>query len=579
MRKKEVFLALICIVGVLGQVYFDLTLPEFMKNLTVLIQTPGSQMSQIWVVGLKMLGITFASALLTIFCGYLTTQVASGFGYTIREAFFNQVSDFGKREMNKFSVPSLITRTTNDISQVVMVVAMGLQVMIKAPVMAVWAIIKIVNKSWQLSAITAIFVVVLISLLIIIAMLVLPKFKIVQRLIDQVNRLTRENLEGTQVVRAFNAEEYQENKFSETNNHLTKVQLFNQRTFAVLMPVMSLAMNGLALAIYWVGASLLNNISPVDIAARANFFGDVVTFSTYATFVVMSIMMTVMIFMMLPRAKVSADRVNEVLLEEITIHEGSRIETKEKGTLEFKNVSFRYPDAEEEVLSNINFKVNKGETIAFIGATGSGKTTLVSLAARFFDPTKGKVLLDGEDVKEFSYEGLYNRIGYVTQKAVLFSGTVKDNIDFGESAQSISDDDIREALRIAQGIDFVSKMPGEIEGSIAQGGTNVSGGQKQRLSIARALARKPEILVIDDSFSALDYKTDATLRAGLAKDLKGTTLMIVAQRIGTIRHADTIVVLDEGKMMGIGTHEELLETCSVYQEIANSQLSQEELVS
>lgn len=579
MRRREVGLALLCIVGVLGQIYFDLTLPEYMKNLTVLIQTPGSPMSEIWVVGLKMLGVTVASAALTIGCSFLTTQVASGFGYVLRKDLFNKVSDFSQKEMNTFSIPSLITRTTNDVGQVTMIVAMGLQIMVKAPVMAVWAVIKIVNKSWQLSAITAVVVFILMAVLVTIALIVLPKFKIVQKLIDQVNRLTRENLEGAQVVRAFNAEDYQEEKFSQTNGQLTKIQLFNQRTFAVMMPVMSLGMNGLALAIYWMGAVLLNNMDPANIMAKAGFFGDVVTFSTYATYVVMSLMMTVMIFMMLPRAKVSADRVNEVLNAENSIIEGKQVKGAEVGTVEFKNVSFKYPLSDENVLSNINFKVNKGETIAFIGATGSGKTTLVSLVARFFDPTEGNVYIDGVDVKDYSFEGLYDKIGYVTQKAVLFSGTVRDNVDYGQSVQPVTDDDVREALKLAQGIDFVSKMPGEIEASVAQGGTNLSGGQKQRLSIARALARKPEILVFDDSFSALDYKTDATLRAGLAKDLVGTTLMIVAQRIGTIRHADTIVVLDEGQMVGIGTHEELIKSCSVYQEIATSQLSPDELVS
>ncbi|NLB91090.1 MAG: ABC transporter ATP-binding protein [Clostridiales bacterium] len=579
MKKREWSYALICVVMILGQIYFDLLLPDYMKSLTVLIQTQGSQMSDIWAVGLKMLGVTLASAILTIIGGFLTAQVASGFSFNLRETIFNKVSDFSQREMNRFSVASLITRTTNDINQIQMLVGMGLQILVKAPIMAVWAIIKIINKSWELSLVTAAFVVLIITTMVIVTLIVLPRFKIVQKLIDQINRLTRENLVGTQVVRAFNAQGYQEDKFEQTNNKLMKTQLFNQRTFAVLMPLMYLAMNGLALSIYWVGAILLNNMDPMNVVAKAGFFGDIVTFSTYATYVVMSLMMMVMMIMMLPRAKVSADRINEVINAQSTVIEGEKTEAFETGTVEFQNVSFHYPDSEENVLKNISFKVKKGETIAFIGATGSGKTTLVSLAARFYDATQGKVLVDGVDVKEFTFEALYNRIGYVTQKAVLFSGTVRENVDFGESSEAVTQDDVRSALTLAQGMDFVSQMRGEIEASIAQGGTNVSGGQKQRLSIARALARKPEILIFDDSFSALDYKTDAALRAGLARELKGTTNMIVAQRIGTIRHADTIVVLDEGEAVGIGTHEELLENCSVYREIAMSQLSPEELVS
>lgn len=577
MRRKEWLMAGLCALLVLGQIYFDLRLPDYMSNLTVLIKTPGSTMADIWETGLEMLGCTLASAAMAVICGYLSSQTAAGFSYTIRENVFNQVADFGQHEMQQFSVPSLINRTTNDITQIQMLVAMGLQIMIKSPVMAVWAVIKIINKSWTLSVITAGFVVALLAIMAIVIVVILPRVRRVQKLTDNINRVSRENLTGINVVHAYNAEEYQAEKFERANDTLMKTQLFNQRAMALLMPVVSFAMNALALIIYWVGAYIVNNVPVTDMAARITTFGDVVVFGTYATYVIMSIMMMVMIIMMLPAAQVSADRINEVLDADISLQEGERTESTEQGTVEFRDVSFHYPSSDKDVLEHISFRVNKGETIAFIGATGSGKTTLVSLAARFYDATSGQVLVDGRDVREYSFDALYDRIGYVTQKAVLFAGDIRENVLFGESGAEQTDENVKKALDLAQATEFVERLPEGIHAPIAQGGTNVSGGQKQRLSIARALARDPEILIFDDSFSALDYKTDAALRKGLAEKLQGTTCMIVAQRIGTIRHAGKIVVLDEGKAVGIGTHEELLQNCPVYREIAMSQLSAEEL--
>ncbi len=577
MRKQEWLMAGLCALLVLGQIYFDLRLPDYMSDLTVLIKTPGSTVSDIWKTGAEMLGCTLASALLAITCGYLSSQIAAGFSYTVRERVFNQVADFGQRQMQQFSVPSLINRTTNDITQIQMLVAMGLQILIKSPVMAVWAVIKIINKSWTLSAITAGFVAALLSMMAVVIVVILPRVRRVQKLTDNINRVSRENLTGINVVHAYNAEDYQAEKFEAANDTLMKTQLFNQRAMALLMPAVSFAMNALALVIYWVGASIVNTVAVTDMAARISAFGDVVVFGTYATYVIMSIMMMVMVIMLLPSAQVSAGRIHEVLEAEIDLQEGTQTEASEQGTVEFKNVSFHYPTSDKDVLEHISFKVNKGETIAFIGATGSGKTTLISLAARFYDATSGQVLIDGRDVKDYTFDALYDRIGYVTQKAVLFAGNIKENILFGESGAEQTDENVKKALELAQAMEFVEKLPEGIEAPITQGGTNVSGGQKQRLSIARALARKPEILIFDDSFSALDYKTDALLRKGLSEHLQGTTCLIVAQRIGTIRNADKIVVLDEGKAVGIGKHEELIKNCPVYREIAMSQLSAEEL--
>lgn len=577
MRKQEWLMAGLCALLVLGQIYFDLRLPDYMSDLTVLIKTPGSTVSDIWKTGAEMLGCTLASALLAITCGYLSSQIAAGFSYTVRERVFNQVADFGQRQMQQFSVPSLINRTTNDITQIQMLVAMGLQILIKSPIMAVWAVIKIINKSWTLSAITAGFVVALLSMMAVVIVVILPRVRRVQKLTDNINRVSRENLTGINVVHAYNAEDYQAEKFEAANDTLMKTQLFNQRAMALLMPAVSFAMNALALVIYWVGASIVNTVAVTDMAARISAFGDVVVFGTYATYVIMSIMMMVMVIMLLPSAQVSAGRIHEVLEAEIDLQEGTQTEASEQGTVEFKDVSFHYPTSDKDVLEHISFKVNKGETIAFIGATGSGKTTLISLAARFYDATSGQVLIDGRDVKDYTFDALYDRIGYVTQKAVLFAGNIKENILFGESGAEQTDENVKKALELAQAMEFVEKLPEGIEAPITQGGTNVSGGQKQRLSIARALARKPEILIFDDSFSALDYKTDTLLRKGLSEHLQGTTCLIVAQRIGTIRNADKIVVLDEGKAVGIGKHEELIKNCPVYREIAMSQLSAEEL--
>ena len=576
-KKREVIMTTFCAAFLLLQIYFDLKLPEFMSELTVLIQTPGSPMSAIWTNGIYMLLCTLASAVLCIVCGYLAARIASGFTYTVRDELFNHVSGLGQEEMLGFSVPSLITRTTNDITQIQMFIAMGLQAIIKAPVMAIWAVIKILGKSWELSLVTASFVVALCIIVVVIVSSVVKRFRIVQKLIDGLNRIARENLTGINVVHAFNAKDYQYDKFDDTNTKMKNIQIKNQRAFSILQPMMMLGMNGLSLAIFWVGAALLSNIPSADSGARLTMFSEVVVFSTYATYVVMAFMMLVMIFMMLPAAEVSAERINEVLDTRANIVEGNVEKGKGNGEIEFKNVTFRYPSAADDDLTDVSFKVNKGQTLAIIGATGSGKTTLVSLIARFYDATSGQVLVDGVNVKDYTFDALYNKLGYITQKAVLFNRSVKDNICFGESLNKIEQNDIDSAVQLAQAKEFVDNLDDGIDYKIAQGGANVSGGQKQRLSIARALARKPEILVFDDSFSALDYHTDALLREGLNKNLKDTTKIIVAQRISTIRHADKILVLDEGRIVGKGTHDELMKSCDVYKEIALSQLSQEEL--
>lgn len=577
MGKREVLMAVLCTILVLGQVYFDLTLPDYMTDLTMMLNTAGSETSDILNVGLKMLGCTLASAALAIGCGYLSAKTASGFSYTVREKLFNHVMDMGSEEMQDFSIPSLITRTTNDITQIQMIVSMGLQMIIKSPIMAVWAVIKILGKSWELSAVTAAFVVVICVFVLAVMATCIPRFRIVQKLTDKINRVARENLTGINVVHAFNAEKYQNDKFDVPSKEMMNTQLKNQRMFALMMPVMNIGMNGLTLAIYWLGAVLIQQIALTAVQDRITFFSNVVVFSTYATYVVMSFMMLVMIFMMLPAAQVSAERINEVLERDVNIKEGSVSEGREQGTVEFKNVSFRYPHASEDELSNISFKINKGQTLAIIGATGSGKTTLISLIPRFYDATEGEVLVDGVNVKNYKFDTLYDKLGYVTQKAVLFAGSVRENVFFGESATPETDEELKNAIELSQAEEFVDKLPDGTEHMISQMGRNVSGGQKQRLSIARALSRKPEILVFDDSFSALDYKTDAKLREGLNEKLKDTTKIIVAQRISTIRHADKIIVLDRGEAVGMGTHEELMKNCDVYKEIALSQLSAAEL--
>lgn len=577
MGKREVLMAVLCALLVLGQVYFDLTLPDYMTDLTMMLNTAGSETSDILNVGLKMLGCTLASAALAIGCGYLSAKTASGFSYTVREKLFNHVMDMGSEEMQDFSIPSLITRTTNDITQIQMIVSMGLQMIIKSPIMAVWAVIKILGKSWELSAVTAAFVVVICVFVLAVMATCIPRFRIVQKLTDKINRVARENLTGINVVHAFNAEKYQNDKFDVPSKEMMNTQLKNQRMFALMMPVMNIGMNGLTLAIYWLGAVLIQQIALTAVQDRITLFSNVVVFSTYATYVVMSFMMLVMIFMMLPAAQVSAERINEVLERDVNIKEGSVSEGNEQGTVEFKNVSFRYPHASEDELSNISFKINKGQTLAIIGATGSGKTTLISLIPRFYDATEGEVLVDGVNVKNYKFDTLYDKLGYVTQKAVLFAGSIRENVFFGESAAPKNDEELKNAIGLSQAEEFVDKLPDGTEHMISQMGRNVSGGQKQRLSIARALSRKPEILVFDDSFSALDYKTDAKLREGLNEKLKDTTKIIVAQRISTIRHADKIIVLDRGEAVGMGTHEELMKNCDVYKEIALSQLSAAEL--
>ena len=577
MRRQEALMALLCAVLVAAQVYFDLRLPDYMTQLTKLIKIPGSETADILNVGLQMLGCTLASALLAVACGFLAAKTASGFSFTVREKLFHQVMNVGSEEMHGFSVPSLITRTTNDITQIQMIVAMGLQMIIKAPIMAVWAVIKILGKSWELSAVTAGFVVVICSTVVAVMATCLPRFRLVQKMTDQINRVARENLTGINVVHAFNAEQYQNEKFDVPSKKMLHLQLKNQRLFALIQPMMGLGMNGLALAVYWVGAALVESISMGDPAARLTMFTNVLVFSSYATYVVMSFMMLVMIFMLFPQAQVSAERINEVLDTQAHIKEGKKSDCPQTGTVEFRDVSFRYPNAAEDELEHISFKVEKGQTMAIIGATGSGKTTLVSLIPRFYDATQGEVLVDGVNVKELSFDALYDKLGYVTQKAVLFSGTVRDNIFFGRSAQPETEHALSQALSLSQAAEFVGKYAEKAAHPIAQLGRNVSGGQKQRLSIARALARKPEILVFDDSFSALDYRTDAALREGLMKGLPEATKIIVAQRISTIRHADCILVLDRGTAVGMGTHDELMKTCGVYREIAMSQLSAEEL--
>ena len=580
MKKRDLGYALLCLILVAGQVWFDLTMPDYMSDITKLIVTPGSPMTEIWIAGAKMLSCALGSAALAVIVGYFASRLASNFSYTVREKVFYHVTDFGAREMKKFSTASLITRTTNDITQIQMLVAMGLQVMIRAPIMAVWAVLKIVGKSWELSLLTAGAVLLIMIVILVLMKLVLPKFRIIQTQIDEVNRVTRENLNGLRIVRAFNAEKYQEDKFEAANRNLMETQLYTSRKMAILMPFISMIMSGLSLGIYWLGASLVNQVAitgPAAVAERVNVFSEVVVFSSYAIYVVMSFMMLVVIFMMWPRAQVSAARIEEVLATVPQVREGQGAEGTEKGSIEFRHVSFRYADASEDCLQDISFSARPGETVAIVGPTGSSKTSLVSLAARLYDATEGEILLDEQDIRSYTFDQLYEKIGYISQKSILFSGTVEENLTFGESGQEISETTQKEALDIAQAADFVDNMPDKLQANIAQGGTNLSGGQKQRLTIARAIARKPEILIFDDSFSALDYRTDAALRKRLATDLKGTTCLIVAQRIGTVKNADRIIVLDEGRMAGIGTHEELMKNCPVYQEIALSQLSQTEL--
>ena len=577
LEKKELLMALICFVLIVGQVWLELKMPDYMSEITVLVQTEGSQMSEIVKNGGYMLACALGSLLSAIIVGYMTATISATLSMKVRKKLFDKVENLAMHEVKQFSTSSLITRTTNDITQVQMFVAMGLQLLIKAPITAAWAITKILNKSWQWSVITAAAVSVLLTTIGILIAIVLPRFNKVQKLIDKLNNVTRENLTGIRVVRAFNAEEYQQNKFEDVNTDLTNLQLFNQKAFAVLSPIMYLVMYFLTLAIYFVGASLIKDALMAD---KLTLFGNMIVFSSYAMQIIMSFLMLAMIFMMLPRAQVSAKRINEVLDTEISIKEGTidKDTTNEKGTVEFKNVSFKYPDAEEYLLRDISFKAEKGQTIAFIGSTGSGKSTLINLIPRFYDTTEGEVLVDGVNVREYKSEFLHNKIGYVSQKAVMFDGTVASNVAYGDNGKpELTESQIKEAIKVAQGKDFVERMDDKYNTHIASGGTNVSGGQKQRLSIARAIARDPEIYIFDDSFSALDYKTDVVLRKALKEHTGDSTCLIVAQRIGTIINADKIIVLDDGKVVGEGTHKELLKNCEVYKQIALSQLSKEEL--
>ncbi len=575
--KKEWSLTLLILISIVFQVWLELKLPDYMSEITQLVKTEGAEMSAILQNGAYMIACALGSLIAAVITGYMTANVSSNFSRAIRTKLFEKVSNLSMHEVKMFSTSSLITRTTNDITQIEMVIAMGLQLLLKAPITAVWAIVKILNKSWQWSAITLVGVIVLLFVIGIITVLVLPRFKRVQKLTDKLNGVTRENLTGIRVIRAFNAEKYQENKFEKVNEELTSTQLFNQKTFAIMQPTMYMVMYGLTIAIYFVGAFLIKEAMMAD---KLILFGDMIVFSTYSMQIIMSFLMLAMIFMMLPRAQVSANRVNEVLDTEISIKNGSlkSNKTNQKGTVEFKNVSFKYPDAEEYLLRDISFKVNTGETVAFIGSTGSGKSTLINLVPRFYDVTDGEVLVDGVNVKEYDEEFLNNKLGYVSQKAIIFNGTVKSNVAYGNNGQGvINDKKVAEAVEVAQAKEFVEKMDGQYDANMAQSGTNISGGQKQRISIARAIARNPEIYIFDDSFSALDYKTDAVLRKELKKYTKNATSLIVAQRVGTIINADKIIVLDKGKIVGQGTHKELLKNCEVYQQIATSQLSKEEL--
>lgn len=574
--KKDIGMIIISIVLVVFQVWLDLKLPDYMSAITRLIQTDGALMTDILKQGGYMLLCAFGSLVSACIVGLLASNLSANFSYTLRSKVYNKVLNLSTAEVKQFQTSSLITRTTNDITQLEMLISIGLQLLIKAPIMAVWAITKILNKSIEWSMLTAGCVVILLCVVIGLMLIVLPRFEKVQKLIDKINNVTRESITGIRVIRAFNAEKYQEERFAKVNSDLTNMQLFNQKCFAILNPIMMLVMNGLTLGIYMIGTFLINN---AVISVKISLFSDMVIFSSYGMQVIMSFLMLAMIFMMWPRAAISARRINEVLDCTISIEDGKGdIKPTEVGTVEFKNVSFKYPDADEYLLRNISFKVNKGETIAFIGSTGSGKSSLINLVPRFYDATDGEVLVDGVNVKDYTLEELHNKLGYIPQKAVMFTGTVKSNVAYGtKNDKKPSEEKVKEAINIAQAYEFVSKMDGGINAHIARGGTNVSGGQKQRLAIARSIARDPEIYIFDDSFSALDYKTDATLRSELKKYTKDATSMIVAQRIGTIINADKIVVLDKGTCVGMGTHQELLKNCEVYKEIALSQLSKEEL--
>lgn len=575
--KKDLALVILAIAFIVISVWMELTIPEYMSEITMLVQTPGSKMSDILAAGGKMLLYAMGSLVATVVTSICAAKLATGLGATLRGRLFHKVQSFSMEEIGHFSTASLITRTTNDVMQVLMLIVMGLQMLIKAPVMAVCAICKITGKAWEWTFSTGAAVVILLCVVSVCVFLVIPKFKKMQKLTDDMNRVTRENLTGLSVVRAYNAEDYQEKKFEKVNHELTSTNLFTQRTLSFMMPSIQLVMSGLSLAIFWLGALLINEAGMKE---KLTLFSDMMVFSQYAIQVVMSFMMLVMIFMILPRAVVAANRINEVLDTKVSICDGEVTEGKKgkTGEVEFKNVSFRYPDAEEYVLHNISFTAQKGETVAIIGSTGCGKSTVINLIPRFYDVTKGEVLVDGVDVREFKQKSLRNKIGYVSQKATMFKGSISSNVAYGDNGKKVPDREaIKNAVSTAQAAEFVEKMEDTYDGYVAQGGSNLSGGQKQRISIARAIARNPEILIFDDSFSALDYKTDRILRKALNENCKDATRIIVAQRIGTIRDADKIIVLDEGRIAGMGKHDELMQTCEVYQQIALSQLSKEEL--
>ncbi len=577
LKTAEWIMVVISVILIALQVWLDLKMPDYMSNITVLVQTPNSEIKDILINGGYMLLCALGSLIFSILVGYLAATISAGLAKELRKSLFNKVEEMSMDDVKSFKTSSLITRTTNDVTQIQMFISMGLQLLIKAPITAVWAVTKILNKNWEWSLLTGIAVLVLLFTIGILIIVVLPRFKKVQELTDNINGVMRENLTGIRVVRAFNAEKYQEDKFENVNNKLTKLQLFNQKTFGILSPVMYLIMYCLTLAIYFVGARFIDAANMSD---KITLFGDMVVFSSYAMQVIMSFLMLAMIFMILPRAEVSAARINEVLDVKIKIKDGKVKIGKNgvQGKVEFKNVNFKYPNAEEYVLKNISFVANQGETVAFIGLTGSGKSTLINLVPRFYDVTEGEVLVDDVNVKDYEQESLHNLIGYVPQKAVIFKGTIKSNVAYGEDGKGKkSEEKIKEAIKVAQAKEFVNKMPKKYDTQISQGGTNISGGQKQRLSIARAVARDPEIYIFDDTFSALDFKTDAKLRKELKEYTKNATTLIVAQRIGTIMHADKIIVLEDGKCVGMGTHKELLKNCKVYKQIALSQLSEGEL--
>lgn len=578
LRKREWLMICCSIIFIVAQVWLELRLPDYMSEITMLVQTEGSTLGDILAAGGSMLLCALGSLVSAFVVGFFAAKIAAGLAQRLRANVFGKVLSFSMEEIGGFSTASLITRSTNDITQVQMIIAIGMQALIKAPIMAVWAICKIAGKGWEWTAATGCAVIVLMVMLTVIILFAMPKFKIIQRLTDNLNRVTRENLTGIRVVRAYNAEGYQEDKFAKANDDLTKTNLFANRVMAIMQPGMTFIMSSLTLAIYWIGAILINNAGAA--ADKMMLFSNMVVFSSYAVQVIMAFMMLTIIFIMMPRASVSAKRILEVLDTPAKIIDGDKSDSElyERGEIEFRHVSFKYPDAAEYVLHDINFTAHHGETVAFIGSTGSGKSTLINLVPRFYDATEGEVLVDGINVKEYTQKALHNKIGYVPQKAVMFSGTIASNVAYGDNGRAkIDGNDIVEAVAIAQATEFVNKKEQQYDAPVAQGGANLSGGQKQRLSIARAICRQPEIYIFDDSFSALDYKTDRILRSELKKETAGVTTLIVAQRIGTIRDADQILVIDKGCVVGQGKHHELLKTCAVYREIAESQLSKEEL--